>query len=81
MFQGEFDCTILEKERYSKRTGYRWKNCYHPQLANRVAFTTGSVIKSEVKVFLEQSRRPCLPKPFDHDELKTFIRDALERIE
>ena len=42
----------------------------HPELAERVIFTTGSVIGRDTQSFLEQSGRAFLLKPFTPDELK-----------
>jgi DNA-binding response OmpR family regulator len=60
---------------------YEWLQAKHPQLANRVAFTTGSVIGGETLAFLQDSERPRLFKPFGCDELKAFIGEVLGRIE
>ena len=53
----------------------------HPKLIDRVVFTTGDVIGGDTQSFLEQSGRPFLPKPFAPDELKTIVRETLEKIE
>ncbi len=59
---------------------YQWLQEKHPQLAARVAFTTGSVTSEETPAFLKQSGRPYLLKPFGRDELKTFIEEALKQM-
>jgi len=53
----------------------------HPQLAERVVFTTGDVLGGDTKGFLKQSGRLYLPKPFTPDELKTIVMEALKQIE
>ena len=49
----------------------------YPRLVERVIFTTGDVIGGATKIFLEQSGRPFLPKPFTPDELRTIVRETL----
>ncbi len=60
---------------------YVWLLQEHPQMADRVAFTTGSVIGGETLAFLENSGRPRLFKPFGRNELKAFIGEVLGQIE
>jgi len=49
----------------------------YPRLVKRVIFTTGDVIGGATKIFLEQSGRPFLPKPFTPDELRAIVRETL----
>ena len=58
---------------------YYWLQAKHPQLANRVIFTTGDVMGRDTKNFLEQAERPFLAKPFTPDDLKTIIEEDLLR--
>ncbi len=60
---------------------YQSINDKHPDLTDRVIFTTGDLLGGDTKTFLEQSGRLFLPKPFTPDELKTIVRTALRRIE
>lgn len=53
----------------------------HPQLANRVVFTTGDVLDGYTQRFLELAGRPFLPKPFTPNELITTVNDALRQVE
>ncbi len=53
----------------------------HPQLIDRVVFTTGDVVGGDTQSFLGQSGRPFLSKPFTPDELKTIVRETLRQIE
>jgi DNA-binding response OmpR family regulator len=46
-------------------------------LANKVLFTTGDVLSHNIKDFLEESGRPCLPKPFTPDELRGVVNTLL----
>ena len=58
---------------------YQWLQEKHPQLTNRVIFTTGDVMGGDIQSFLEQAARPFLPKPFTPDELKAIIRETLKQ--
>jgi DNA-binding response OmpR family regulator len=48
-----------------------------PQMLDNVVFTTGDVLSGNIKVLLEESGRPYLPKPFTPDELRRMARDIL----
>lgn len=60
---------------------YLWLKEEHPQLADRVIFTTGSVIGKNTATFLRQTGRPWLPKPFTPDELKAIVKETLGEVE
>ena len=60
---------------------YQSINDKHPDLTDRVIFTTGDLLGGDTKNFLEQSGRLFLPKPFTLDELKIVVKEALGRIE
>ena len=60
---------------------HQWLKEKHPQLVNRVIFTTGDVMVGDTHMFMEQAARPFLPKPFTPDELRTIVRETLEQIE
>ena len=53
----------------------------YPEMVNRVIFTTGDVIGSDMQIFLKQVGRPFLPKPFTPDELRAVVKETLSRIE
>jgi CheY-like chemotaxis protein len=48
-----------------------------PEMINRVIFTTGDVINGNIKVFLAETGRPFLPKPFTPNELRSTVNIAL----
>ncbi|MDD5082034.1 MAG: response regulator [Dehalococcoidales bacterium] len=51
----------------------------HPRLINGTIFTTGD-IDVYTERFLELTQRPYLPKPFTPDELRTKIKETLDRM-
>ncbi len=53
----------------------------HPELANRVIFSTGDVMDGYTQRFLELAGRPFLAKPFTPAELTTAVRETLRQIE
>jgi len=49
----------------------------HPELANRVIFTTGDVLSDDVKTLVtKEPDVTLLPKPFTPDELRVLIRET-----
>ncbi len=50
----------------------------HPELANKVIFTTGDVLDDRLELLLREANRPYLPKPFTPDELIAAVRQALK---
>jgi DNA-binding response OmpR family regulator len=58
---------------------YHYIEGRHPELTNRVIFTTGDIMSNDTQNFLKQTGRPVLVKPFSPDELKTMIRTTLDR--
>ncbi len=90
--QGKIAQEMLEKKQYDlclidirlpAMTGkelYQWLKEKHPLLASRVIFTTGDVMGGDTQIFLEQTDRPLLPKPFTPDELKTIVRETLRQV-
>jgi len=57
---------------------YRYLRTEHPELADRVIFTTGDVLNSEVKEFLQDLSAPFLPKPFTPEELKILVSKVVD---
>ena len=60
---------------------YQWLQEKHHQQAGRVIFASGSVIGEDTRIFIEQSGRPFLPKPFTPDELKAIVTETLKEVE
>jgi DNA-binding response OmpR family regulator len=49
----------------------------HPGMVDKVVFTTGDVLDSDIKSFIESVGKPYLAKPFSLDELRAIVRKAL----
>lgn len=60
---------------------YEWMRQQNPRRAEGVIFTTGDLMSGDTEIFLKQSGRLCLPKPFGPDELETIIKKALSEEE
>ena len=58
---------------------YQWMTERHPELTNRVIFTTGELLGSASEKFIEQSGKPFLPKPFTPDILRAMVKEAIHR--
>ncbi len=79
----QYDLCLIDI-RLPQMTGkelHQWLKEKHPQLASRVIFTTGDVMGGDTQIFLEQTDRPFLPKPFTPDELKAIVKEALKELE
>ena len=50
----------------------------HPEYANKVIFTTGDIMNTNLERFLKEAGSPYLPKPFTPDELRDIVRQALK---
>ncbi len=84
---------MIEKHKYSLllldikmpvmggRELYQWLKEEHPKQISKVIFSSGSVMSEDTRLFLVQTGRPFLPKPFTPDELKTIVRETLKQIE
>lgn len=62
----------------SGRELYQWLMERYPQQAARVIFTTGELPGGDNLLFLNQSARPILPKPFTPGELQAIVSEILK---
>jgi len=60
---------------------YRHMEDLYPEMATKVVFTTGDVLSSDIKAFLDEAGHPYLAKPFTPDELRAAVKNALNREE
>lgn len=60
---------------------YLWLKPEKPELVQGVIFTTGDVMREDIRDFLEQAGRSFLIKPFTPDELIIVIKQALKAID
>jgi DNA-binding response OmpR family regulator len=56
---------------------YRWLKKRHPDLANKVIFTTGDTLNENIKGFLKRSNRPFVVKPYTIDELEGTVTKVI----
>jgi len=73
--------TCLIDIRTPKMSGtelYQWLQKRYPLVANKVIFTTGSLIDEKTTNFIKQSGRPFLAKPFTPDELTAIVKESLK---
>jgi CheY-like chemotaxis protein len=57
---------------------YQWLKERHPKLTDGVIFTTGDVMGGgDTEIFLEQTARPILLKPFTPAQLKSIVKGVL----
>jgi DNA-binding response OmpR family regulator len=82
---GELARDMINRQRYdlfifdirmpvvSGKDLYQWLKNNHPQLADKVIFTSGDVMSGDTKDFLEEVNQPILLKPFDSNDLKDII--------
>src|SRR5439155_7475346 len=56
---------------------YRALERRFPQLCRRLIFVTGDVLDPEKRDFLASTGAPCLPKPFDLDEVRRVAHGLL----
>jgi DNA-binding response OmpR family regulator len=78
----QYDICLIDI-RLPQMTGkelHQWLEEKHPQLASRVIFTTGDLMGGETQIFLEQTSRPLLPKPFNAAELKAIVTETLKQM-
>lgn len=75
---GTFDLILsdLRMPRGGGREFYEALSRRAPEMARRVAFSTGDTVRGDTLRFLEAQGRPCLQKPFSLAELRALLRDA-----
>ena len=59
---------------------FRWITKERPELVAKVIFTTGDSINPDTRAFLDETGRPFLPKPFTLAELKTLVRETVDKV-
>ena len=60
---------------------YKYMNEKHLKLLNEAIFTVGGVIAGDSKVFMDQTARLFLHKPFAPESLKEIVRKALQQVD
>ena len=59
---------------------YRQLESECPESVYKFIFTTGDMLSGNVKTFLEETGRPCLPKPFAPENLRAIVKTVLVAI-
>jgi DNA-binding response OmpR family regulator len=59
---------------------FQWIKEEKPELLTGVIFTTGDSINPDTRDFLDKAGKPFLPKPFTLDELRTVVRETLNKV-
>lgn len=49
----------------------------NPEAAARFIFTTGNLLNAEIKIFLDNTERPLLPKPFSPENLREIVKEFM----
>jgi two-component system NtrC family sensor kinase len=55
---------------------YEKLRTFNPDKCRSVVFFSGDVVNEQMRVFLEQEKRSCLPKPFVFEDLHAAIRSV-----
>ena len=56
---------------------YRHVENESPDATNKFIFTTGDTLSGNIKIFLAETGRPFLPKPFAPENLRTIVKKVL----
>ena len=59
---------------------YRQLESECPEAVYKFIFTTGDMLSGNIKTFLEETGRPCLPKPFAPENLRAIVKTVLVAI-
>ncbi len=57
---------------------YELLKAKHPQLALNMIFITGDTMNANIQLYLQESGRPCLVKPFNPEDLVATVRELLK---
>jgi DNA-binding NtrC family response regulator len=57
---------------------FKWAKENKPAMENKIIFMTGDAVAEEVQSFLEETQRPCLPKPFGLAEYLKVVQANLD---
>lgn len=65
--------TDIKMPDFDGRRFYEEVKKYDEELAKKIIFTTGDLANPETEAFLDKVRQPCIPKPFDLEDVKQTI--------
>lgn len=78
----EFDLIVSDLRMPGALDGiglYRWLSAEHPELVDRIVFTTADTLSPQAQDFLVHSGRPFIKKPYNIREYQAFIGKMLGR--
>jgi two-component system NtrC family sensor kinase len=65
--------TDIKMPDFDGRRFYEEVKKYDEELAKKIIFTTGDLANPETEDFLDRVKQPCIPKPFNLEEVKQTI--------
>ena len=65
--------TDIKMPDFDGRRFYEEVKKYNEDLAKKIIFTTGDLANPETEAFLDRVKQPCIPKPFDLEDVKQTI--------
>ncbi|MDP3025112.1 MAG: GAF domain-containing protein [candidate division Zixibacteria bacterium] len=65
--------TDIKMPDFDGRRFYEEVKKYNEELAKKIIFTTGDLANPETEAFLDRVKQPCIPKPFNLEEVKQTI--------
>ena len=79
----QYDLLLIDIRlpKVSGKEFYLWLLQEHSYLRERVIFMSGDLMGGDTTRFVEQTKRPLLPKSFTGDGLKSIVRETIEVIE
>jgi CheY-like chemotaxis protein len=50
----------------------------HPEMAEKIIFSSGDILSGNTDEFLKEANRPFLPKPFTPDQLRFIVHETFD---